>query len=60
VEEETDLPALRLGQRVRHAQFGEGVVTAAEGGGAHTRVQINFAQAGSKWLVLAYARLEAC
>ena len=54
------LPALRLGQRVRHTQFGEGVVTAAEGGGAHTRVQVNFEQVGSKWLVLAYARLEAC
>ena len=57
---EIGLPALRLGQRVRHAQFGEGVVTAAEGGGAHTRVQVNFEQVGSKWLVLAYARLEAC
>ena len=54
------LPALRLGQRVRHAQFGEGVVTAAEGGGAHTRVQVNFEQAGSKWLVLAYAGLTPC
>ena len=57
---EIGLPALRLGQRVRHTQFGEGVVTAAEGGGAHTRVQVNFEQVGSKWLVLAYARLEAC
>ena len=48
---------LRLGQRVRHASFGEGVVVDVEGGGAHTRVQVNFEAAGSKWLVLAYANL---
>ncbi|GAP65528.1 DNA/RNA helicase, superfamily I [Mizugakiibacter sediminis] len=48
---------LRLGQRVRHASFGEGVVVAAEGSGAHTRVQVNFEDAGAKWLVLAYANL---
>ncbi len=53
-----DAPALKLGQRVRHANFGEGVVTDCEGSGAHTRVQVNFEQAGSKWLVLAYANLE--
>ncbi|MFO1517445.1 MAG: 3'-5' exonuclease [Lysobacterales bacterium] len=49
---------LRLGQRVRHASFGEGVVVDVEGGGAHTRVQVNFEAAGSKWLVLAYADLQ--
>jgi DNA helicase-2/ATP-dependent DNA helicase PcrA len=51
-------PPLKLGQRVRHATFGEGVVVDYEGSGAHTRVQINFEGAGSKWLVLAYANLE--
>ena len=50
-------PPLKLGQRVRHATFGEGVVVDYEGSGAHTRVQINFERAGSKWLVLAYANL---
>jgi ATP-dependent DNA helicase UvrD/PcrA len=50
-------PPLKLGQRVRHATFGEGVVVDYEGSGAHTRVQINFESAGSKWLVLAYANL---
>ena len=49
----------RLGQRVRHARFGEGIILDQEGQGAGTRVQVNFA-GGSKWLVLAYARLEAC
>ncbi|HEX5755034.1 MAG TPA: DNA helicase II, partial [Arenimonas sp.] len=49
---------LRLGQRVVHATFGEGVVMDAEGSGAHARVQINFERAGAKWLVLAYANLQ--
>ncbi|HET9484648.1 MAG TPA: DNA helicase II [Xanthomonadales bacterium] len=52
-----EAPALRLGQRVQHAKFGEGVVTGYEGGGAHARVQVNFEDEGSKWLVLAYAHL---
>ena len=47
-----------MGQRVRHPKFGEGTVLDFEGNGAHARVQVNFAEAGSKWLVLAYARLE--
>ncbi|MCX7564267.1 DNA helicase II [Xanthomonadaceae bacterium XH05] len=49
----------RLGQRVRHEQFGEGTIMDAEGMGAHARVQVNFESAGPKWLVLAFARLEA-
>jgi DNA helicase-2/ATP-dependent DNA helicase PcrA len=49
---------LRLGQRVAHASFGTGIVTDCEGSGAHARVQVNFENAGSKWLVLAYANLE--
>jgi DNA helicase-2/ATP-dependent DNA helicase PcrA len=48
-----------IGSRVRHAKFGEGVITQYEGGGASARVQVNFADAGSKWLVLSFARLEA-
>jgi DNA helicase-2/ATP-dependent DNA helicase PcrA len=53
---EEDLP-VKLGQRVSHPTFGEGVVTSAEGSGAHTRLQVNFEEAGSKWLVAAYANL---
>ena len=47
-----------LGRRVRHSKFGEGVVLNSEGSGAHARVQVNFEQAGTKWLVMAYANLE--
>jgi DNA helicase-2/ATP-dependent DNA helicase PcrA len=49
----------RLGQSVSHAKFGEGTVTAFEGSGEHTRVQVNFYDVGSKWLVVAYANLQA-
>jgi len=49
---------LRLGQRVRHPKFGEGVVLNSEGSGSNARVQINFDAEGGKWLVAAYARLE--
>ncbi len=48
-----------LGQRVLHPKFGEGVVLNFEGAGDHSRVQVNFDAGGSKWLVTAYARLEA-
>ena len=51
-------PALKLGQGVVHASFGRGVVTDYEGSGAHARVQVNFDDAGSKWLVLAFANLQ--
>jgi DNA helicase II / ATP-dependent DNA helicase PcrA len=54
------MPAgLKLGQRVTHAKFGEGVILNYEGQGSHARVQVNFKGAGSKWLVVAYANLEA-
>lgn len=49
----------KLGQRVRHASFGEGIVLGYEGAGAHTLVEVNFADAGRKRLVLAYANLSA-
>ncbi len=50
---------LRMGQRVLHAKFGEGVVLQAEGSGERARVQVNFAGAGAKWLMLGYANLQA-
>ncbi len=49
----------RIGQRVFHQKFGEGVVTDTEGTGIQGRVQINFKRAGSKWLALEYAKLDA-
>jgi DNA helicase-2/ATP-dependent DNA helicase PcrA len=49
--------ALRLGDQVLHASFGSGTVLNIEGSGEHARVQVNFEDVGSKWLVLAYANL---
>ncbi|MBS0878534.1 MULTISPECIES: DNA helicase II [unclassified Tatumella] len=47
-----------LGQRVRHAKFGEGTIVNLEGSGEHCRLQVAFQGQGIKWLVAAYARLE--
>ncbi|MEB5838333.1 DNA helicase II [Pantoea dispersa] len=47
-----------LGQRVRHAKFGEGTIINLEGSGEHSRLQVAFQGQGIKWLVAAYARLE--
>jgi DNA helicase-2/ATP-dependent DNA helicase PcrA len=49
---------IKIGGRVSHAKFGEGVVLDCEGKGSSARVQVHFEEAGSKWLVLAYANLE--
>jgi DNA helicase II / ATP-dependent DNA helicase PcrA len=51
--------AFALGQAVQHEKFGEGVVLKYEGSGASSRIQVNFAGLGSKWLVAAYANLKA-
>ncbi len=48
----------RLGQRVRHGKFGDGVILSYEGDGDRARVQVNFKTSGSKWLVMAYANLQ--
>jgi DNA helicase II / ATP-dependent DNA helicase PcrA len=50
--------ALRLGQRVRHQKFGDGVVLSVEGQGANARIQVNFERQGTKWLMMGYANLE--
>ncbi|WP_372864510.1 DNA helicase II [Spongiibacter sp.] len=47
-----------LGQRVLHSIFGAGTVLSFEGQGASARVQVNFEDEGSKWLVLQYANLQ--
>ncbi|MEM7563542.1 MAG: DNA helicase II [Pseudomonadota bacterium] len=54
-EEDT---GLFVGQRVSHARFGEGIVLNLEGQGAQSRVQVNFENAGSKWLIAGMANLQ--
>ncbi|MCO4800045.1 MAG: DNA helicase II [Colwelliaceae bacterium] len=57
--ESFDNSGFKLGQNVLHQKFGEGVVLNYEGNGAQSRIQVNFADVGSKWLVVAYANLKA-
>ncbi|AEY00248.1 DNA helicase II [Oceanimonas sp. GK1] len=59
VQDTFNQTGFRLGQRVLHPKFGEGIVLNFEGAGAQSRVQVNFDDGGAKWLVTAYARLEA-
>jgi DNA helicase-2/ATP-dependent DNA helicase PcrA len=49
---------VRLGQRVRHVKFGDGVILNCSGQGAHAQVEVNFESVGTKILVLAYANLD--
>jgi DNA helicase-2/ATP-dependent DNA helicase PcrA len=56
--EEPAVGGVRLGARVRHGKFGEGVVLNVEGAGAHARVQVSFERQGTKWLMVQYANLE--
>jgi len=51
---------ISVGANVTHAKFGDGVVVNLEGQGEYARIQINFTDVGSKWLVLAYANLSIC
>jgi DNA helicase II / ATP-dependent DNA helicase PcrA len=53
--EESAGPGMRLGGRVRHRKFGEGVILNVEGNGSTARVEVNFEQQqGRKWLMAEY------
>jgi len=53
-----DEAGLRIGQRVAHGKYGEGVVMQMEGGGERAKVEVNFPGVGSKWLMVGYANLQ--
>lgn len=57
-EDESQIPGLRVGQRVKHPRFGAGIIIGAEGKGEHARVHVKFDQHGAKWLVASFAKLE--
>ncbi|NDC08242.1 MAG: DNA helicase II [Oxalobacteraceae bacterium] len=48
----------RIGENVRHAKFGDGVIVNIEGSGAQARAHINFGRNGMKLLDLGVAKLE--
>ncbi|MGB0834190.1 MAG: DNA helicase II [Psychrobium sp.] len=49
---------LALGQRVNHTKFGDGIIVNYEGSDAQARVEVSFDDGESRWLMVAYARLE--
>ena len=57
-DQSTHESGISVGANVSHPKFGDGVVVNIEGQGEYARIQINFPDTGSKWLVLAYANLS--
>ncbi len=57
-DQSTHESGISVGANVSHPKFGDGVVVNLEGQGEYARIQINFSDVGSKWLVLAYANLN--
>lgn len=49
---------MRIGQRVSHHQFGEGIVLQSEGRGEHMRIQVRFEKAGTKWLIASFVAVK--
>lgn len=49
---------LQLGQRVRHAKFGEGIVVDLADSGENLRAHINFRNFGRKWLMASHPSLK--
>ena len=48
----------KIGQSVRHAKFGDGVVVSYEGNASDLAIKINFGKQGLKTLMMEYAKLE--
>ena len=57
-EPEEESWPIRVGARVRHARFGEGLVVGVERDGSDTIVTVGFASVGRKRLSMQYAQLE--
>jgi DNA helicase-2/ATP-dependent DNA helicase PcrA len=49
----------KVGARVSHPKYGEGVVGGYQGQGAETEIKVSFPRHGDKWFILEYARLNA-
>ena len=47
-----------IGDRVKHASFGEGTVEAIQGLGLSAKVNVHFREHGPKWLLLSIAKLR--
>jgi DNA helicase-2/ATP-dependent DNA helicase PcrA len=54
-----DLP-YKMGARVNHPRYGEGVVSGYQGQGAEAEIKVSFPKVGDKWFILEYVKLAAC
>jgi DNA helicase-2/ATP-dependent DNA helicase PcrA len=54
----TEVPEIKSGDRVRHNQFGEGVVVGCQPMSNDAELMVDFEMAGRKRLLLSFARLE--
>ena len=52
------VPYIRVGQKVRHMKFGQGIILEYTGKNEDLKLRINFENYGQKWLVLTYSQLE--
>jgi DNA helicase-2/ATP-dependent DNA helicase PcrA len=57
-DEDQSLAGVRMGMRVRHAQFGVGTVTAVEEHNDDVKITVKFISVGVKKLLAKYAKLE--
>ncbi len=57
-QREANLP-YKVGSRVSHPKYGEGVVSGYQGQGPDTEISVNFPRLGPKVFILDYARLQA-
>ncbi|MBU0455848.1 MAG: DNA helicase II, partial [Gammaproteobacteria bacterium] len=51
MKQQANMLGIKLGQRVSHPKFGEGVVLEIEGAGDQAHIQVRFKSCGIKWLV---------
>jgi DNA helicase-2/ATP-dependent DNA helicase PcrA len=54
-----DLP-YKIGARVSHPRYGEGVVSGYQGQGGDMEIKVAFPKVGDKWFILEYVKLTAC
>ena len=58
LDEIGEIPSLKVGQRVRHPKFGEGIIQYCEGESEKQRLIVYFPSVGAKTLSLRFAHLE--
>ena len=49
---------LKIGTRINHADFGDGLVTAFEAGQEVTIMEVTFDSSSSKWIVPEFANIK--